>query len=159
MHEIHIHHLVRDVKMANTNVKWMRPSRGWPRDGSSSPITTHHSKLTSLKRRIEDLTNQLSNVQRALAFEQLADVPIRTAEPQPFTSRAISMSSTTPSDQTSTLLSIQQIPETSISADDSVMDALWFDRNSMATVQDHPTYWTLDRVMVEHHIIVDLFQQ
>ncbi|KAF2492110.1 hypothetical protein BU16DRAFT_564574 [Lophium mytilinum] len=70
----------------------------------------------------------------------------------------MSASSTTPSDQAHATHSLYSIPQANASTEAPMIDAPWFDRNALKS-QPNPAFWSLDRVIIDHQTVMDLFQQ
>ncbi|KAL2352407.1 hypothetical protein BJ546DRAFT_987614, partial [Cryomyces antarcticus] len=101
-------------------------------------------KRVPARRRVEELTNQLSKIQRTLTLEQVAESSdniwgnaLRT---RPRASRSASNASVTPLSVTGT-------------------SSRWFDRTEHQQRLAHHEQWTIGDVTIEHFTIVDLLLQ
>jgi hypothetical protein len=111
-----------------------------------------------VNRRVEELTNQLNSVQRALALEQLTDIP-EGSDMHLSHHHQASAALPTPSVEQLPLCPFQNAPQVVTPSESSSSSAAWFDANSLVSTPNFPHYWVIEVITIEHSVVVDIFQQ
>lgn len=115
-------------------------------------------KRVATRRRVEELTNQLNSVQRALALEQLTDLPEGSdmhLSPHHQASVALPAFS---AEQLS-LRPFQNAPQVVTPSESASSNTAWFNANSLVSPPNFPQYWAIEMTTVEHNTVIDIFQQ
>lgn len=111
-----------------------------------------------MNRRVEDLTNQLNSVQRALALEQPTDIP-EGSDMHLSHHHQASAALPTPSVEQLSLHPFQSAPQVVTPSKSSSSSTAWFDANSLVSTPNFPHYWVIEGITIEHSVVVDIFQQ
>ena len=111
-----------------------------------------------MNRRVEELTNQLNSVQRALTLEQLTDIPEGSDMHLSHYHQA-SAALSTPSVEQLSLRPFQNSPQVVTPSESSSSSTAWFDANSLVSTLNFPHYWVIEVITIEHSVVVDIFQQ
>ena len=111
-----------------------------------------------MNRRVEELTNQLNSVQRALALEQLTDIP-EGSDMHLSHHHQASTALPTPSVERLSLRPFQNAPQAVTPSESSSSSTAWFDANSVVSTPNFPHYWVIEMTTIEHNVVVDIFQQ